>query len=158
MATEQTHDASHESHDHGGCGCGGHHESHAEAPKPQQASAELEQPKPQSGKVVSITAPAAEKIKEFMAEEEGPPQYLRIYVQGGGCSGLSYGMGFEKEAEEDDNVIEENGVKVLIDSMSIDHLKGANVDYIESLMGSGFKINNPNVTKSCSCGSSFSTE
>ena len=101
---------------------------------------------------------AAEKIQEFMAEEEGKPQFLRIYVQGGGCSGLSYGMGFEKEAEEDDSVMEENGVKVLVDSMSIDHLNGANVDYIESLMGSGFKINNPNVTKSCSCGSSFSTE
>ena len=158
MATEQTHDASHESHDHGGCGCGSNHESHAEPPKPQPASAELEQPKPQSGKVVTITSMAAEKIKEFMAEEDGNPQFLRIYVQGGGCSGLSYGMGFEKEAEEDDSVIEENGVEVLVDSMSIDHLQGANVDYIESLMGSGFKINNPNVTKSCSCGSSFSTE
>ena len=158
MATEQTHDASHESHDHGGCGCGSNHESHAEPPKPQPASAELEQPKPQSGKVVTITSMAAEKIKEFMAEEDGNPQFLRIYVQGGGCSGLSYGMGFETEAEEDDKLIEENGVKVLVDSMSIDHLQGANVDYIESLMGSGFKINNPNVTKSCSCGSSFSTE
>ena len=112
----------------------------------------------QTQKQVTITSKAAEKIKEFMAEEEGAPQFLRIYVQGGGCSGLSYGMGFEKEAEEDDSIIEESGVKVLIDSMSQDHLKGANVDYIESLMGSGFKINNPNVTKSCSCGSSFSTE
>ncbi len=112
----------------------------------------------QTQKLVTITSKAAEKIKEFMAEEEGKPQFLRIYVQGGGCSGLSYGMGFEKEAEEDDSIIEESGVKVLIDSMSQDHLNGANVDYIESLMGSGLKINNPNVTKSCSCGSSFSTE
>ena len=112
----------------------------------------------QTQKLVTITSKAAEKIKEFMAEEEGKPQFLRIYVQGGGCSGLSYGMGFEKEAEEDDSIIEESGVKVLVDSMSQDHLNGANVDYIESLMGSGFKINNPNVTKSCSCGSSFSTE
>ena len=158
MATEQSHDASHESHDHGGCGCGSNHESHAEPPKPQQASAELEQPTTQSGNVVTITAKAAEKIHEFMAEEESKPEFLRMYVQGGGCSGLSYGMGFEKEAEEDDKIIEENGVKVLVDSMSIEHLKGAQVDYIESLMGSGFKINNPNVTKSCSCGSSFSTE
>jgi iron-sulfur cluster assembly protein len=167
MATEQTHDAAHESHDDHGCGCGPNHEAqtetvgdsheaHAEPPKPQQASAELEQPKTQ--KLVTITSKAAEKIQEFMAEEEGKPQFLRIYVQGGGCSGLSYGMGFEKEAEEDDSIMEENGVKVLVDSMSIDHLNGANVDYIESLMGSGFKINNPNVTKSCSCGSSFSTE
>ena len=112
----------------------------------------------QTSKVVTVTSKAAEKIKEFMKEEGDAPQYLRVYVQGGGCSGLSYGMGFEKTAEEDDIVIEENGVKLLIDSYSIDHLQGANVDYIESLMGSGFKINNPNVTKSCSCGSSFSTE
>jgi iron-sulfur cluster assembly protein len=112
----------------------------------------------QTEKLVTITVKAAEKIQEFMKEESEHPKYLRVYVQGGGCSGLSYGMGFETNPEEDDSVIEENGVKLLIDSYSQDHLKGANVDYIESLMGSGFKINNPNVTKSCSCGSSFSTE
>lgn len=109
-------------------------------------------------KLVTVTPKAAEKIKEFMAQEENKPEYLRVYVQGGGCSGLSYGMGFEKAPEEDDKVIEESGVKILVDSYSVDHLNGANVDYIESLMGSGFKINNPNVTKSCSCGNSFSTE
>ena len=112
----------------------------------------------QTEKLVTVTAKAAEKIQEFMKEESEHPEYLRVYVQGGGCSGLSYGMGFETKPEEDDVVIEENGVKLLIDSYSQDHLKGANVDYIESLMGSGFKINNPNVTKSCSCGHSFSTE
>jgi len=112
----------------------------------------------QTQKPVNVTEKAAEKIKEFMAEEEEKPEYLRVYVQGGGCSGLSYGMGFEKAPEEDDLVIEEHGVKLLIDSYSVDHLTGANVDYIESLMGSGLKINNPNVTKSCSCGHSFSTE
>ena len=110
----------------------------------------------QSQKLITITSKAAEKIKEFMAEEKDSPQFLRIYVQGGGCSGLSYGMGFEKAAEEDDLIIEENGVKVLVDSMSQDHLQGANVDYIESLMGSGFKINNPNAESSCGCGESFS--
>ena len=78
----------------------------------------------QSQKLITITPKAAEKIKEFMAEETEKPQYLRVYVQGGGCSGLSYGMGFEKEAEEDDLTIEENGVKVLVDSMSQDHLQG----------------------------------
>ena len=107
---------------------------------------------------INITERAAKQVRNF-AEKEGMDKYgLRVAVKGGGCSGLSYGMGFEKAAEEDDLIIEENGVKVLVDSMSQDHLKGANVDYIESLMGSGFKINNPNVTKSCSCGSSFSTE
>jgi iron-sulfur cluster assembly protein len=112
----------------------------------------------QTQKMITVSTKAAEKIKEFMKEESENPQYLRVYVQGGGCSGLSYGMGFEKAAEEDDLVMEENGIKLLVDSYSVDHLKGANVDYIESLMGSGFKINNPNVTKSCSCGHSFSTE
>jgi iron-sulfur cluster assembly accessory protein len=67
-------------------------------------------------------------------------------------------MGFEEKSEEDDRIIEQNGVKVLIDDYSQRYLKGANIDYIESLMGAGFKINNPNVTKSCSCGHSFSTE
>ncbi len=111
----------------------------------------------QTSKLVTITPKAAEKVIAFMAEEAEKPQFLRVYVQGGGCSGLSYGMGFEKTSEEDDLVIEENGVKMVIDSYSVDYLKGASIDYIESLMGAGFKINNPNVTKSCSCGSSFST-
>ena len=109
----------------------------------------------QTEKLITVTAKAAEKIQEFMKDEKEHPEYLRVYVQGGGCSGLSYGMGFETKPEEDDSIIEENGVKILIDSYSQDHLKGANVDYIESLMGSGFKINNPNVSKSCSCGHSF---
>lgn len=112
----------------------------------------------QTQRLITVTESAAVKIKEFMAEEAEKPEYLRVYVQGGGCSGLSYGMGFEKAPDDDDIVIKENGINLLIDSYSIDHLKGANVDYIESLMGSGFKINNPNVVKSCSCGSSFSTE
>ncbi|CAI8039356.1 Uncharacterized protein SufA [Geodia barretti] len=112
----------------------------------------------QTQRLVTVTPKAAEKIREFMAEEAEKPQYLRVYVQGGGCSGLSYGMGFEKQPDEDDMVIEQEGIKLLVDSYSKDSLGGANVDYIESLMGSGFKINNPNVTKSCSCGHSFSTE
>ena len=112
----------------------------------------------QTQKMITVTPKAAEKIIEFMKAEDEKPEYLRVYVQGGGCSGLSYGMGFEKAPEEDDLVMEEGGIKILVDSYSIDHLKGANVDYIESLMGSGFKINHPNVVKSCSCGSSFSTE
>ena len=112
----------------------------------------------QTQDLITVTPKAAEKIKEFMAEEAEKPEYLRVYVQGGGCSGLSYGMGFEKQPDEDDIIVEQQGVKLLIDSYSKDTLKGASVDYIESLMGSGFKINNPNVTKTCSCGHSFSTE
>ena len=106
---------------------------------------------------ITVTESAAKKIKEFMLEEAEKPEYLRMYVQGGGCSGLSYGMGFEKEPEEDDAVVEKEGVKLLVDPASLEHMKGARVDYVESLMGSGFKIDNPNVTKSCSCGHSFST-
>ena len=112
----------------------------------------------QTEKMITVTDKAVEKIREFMNEEAEKPEYLRVYVQGGGCSGLSYGMGFEIKPEEDDIILEENGVKLLVDSYSVDHLKGANVDYVESLMGSGFKINNPNVTKSCGCGHSFSTD
>jgi iron-sulfur cluster assembly protein len=106
---------------------------------------------------VTVTTKASEKINQFIKDDKDEGHYLRMYVQGGGCSGLSYGMGLAKEPEEDDIVIENNGVKLLIDSYSMNHLEGASVDYIESLLGSGFKINNPNVKKSCSCGSSFST-
>ncbi len=109
-------------------------------------------------KSITVTPKAAEKVKEFMKQEGRDDLYLRVYVSGGGCAGLSYGMGFEEKPDEDDAVIEENGVKLLVDSYSSRHLKGTEIDYIESLMGAGFKINNPNVTKSCSCGHSFSTE
>lgn len=109
-------------------------------------------------KVITVTPKAAEKVKEFMKQEGRDDLYLRVYVSGGGCSGLSYGMGFEEKPDEDDSVIEEHGVKMLVDSYSSRHLKGTEIDYIESLMGAGFKINNPNVTKTCSCGHSFSTE
>lgn len=109
-------------------------------------------------RLISISQKAAEKIVEFMKQENKEKLYLRVYVSGGGCSGLSYGMGFEEKPDEDDAIINENGVEVIVDSYSQKYLKGANVDYVESLMGSGFKINNPNVTKSCSCGHSFSTD
>jgi len=106
--------------------------------------------------LITVTLLASKKLKSFMKMEDDKT-YLRIYVQGGGCSGLSYGMVFEKAPEEDDLVMEENGIKILVDTSSIDHLKGTEIDYAETLMGAGFKLNNPNVKKSCSCGSSFST-
>ncbi|MGH9910270.1 MAG: iron-sulfur cluster insertion protein ErpA [Nitrososphaerales archaeon] len=109
-------------------------------------------------KIIAVTPKAAEKVKEFMKQEGKDDLFLRVYVSGGGCSGLSYGMGFEEKSDEDDTVIEEHGVKLLVDSYSSRHLKGTEIDYIESLMGAGFKINNPNVTKSCSCGHSFNTD
>ncbi len=109
-------------------------------------------------RTITLTPKAAEKVREFMKQEGREDLYLRVYVSGGGCAGLSYGMGFEEKADQDDSVIEEHGVKLLIDSYSTNYLKGTEIDYVESLMGAGFKINNPNVTKSCSCGHSFSTE
>ncbi|HEY1249141.1 MAG TPA: iron-sulfur cluster insertion protein ErpA [Nitrososphaera sp.] len=118
----------------------------------------IEMESTQQSQVITITTKAAEKVAEFMKQAGNNTLYLRVLVSGGGCSGLSYGMGFEEKAEEDDSVIEQNGVKVLIDGYSQRYLKGANVDYVDSLMGSGFKINNPNVTKSCSCGHSFNTD
>ena len=108
----------------------------------------------QQSQIVTVTPKAAEKVSEFMKQEGKDSLFLRVYVTGGGC----YGMGFEENSEEDDLVIEQNGVKIIVDNYSQRYLKGANIDYIDSLMGSGFKINNPNVTKSCSCGHSFSTE
>src|ERR687895_602147 len=98
------------------------------------------------------------QLRKLSNKEGNSNLYLRVYVSGGGCAGLSYGMGFEEKADEDDRIIEQNGVKLLLDSYSQRYLRDANIDYIESLMGSGFKIGNPNVTKSCSCGHSFSTE
>jgi iron-sulfur cluster assembly protein len=112
----------------------------------------------QQSQIVAVTSKAAEKVSEFMKQEGKDSLFLRVYVTGGGCSGLSYGMGFEENSEEDDLIIEQNGIKIVVDNYSQRYLKGANIDYIDSLMGSGFKINNPNVTKSCSCGHSFSTE
>jgi iron-sulfur cluster assembly accessory protein len=112
----------------------------------------------QENELITISSKAAEKVTEFMKQENKDNLYLRVYVSGGGCSGLSYGMGFEEKVDEDDAVINKNGVQVIVDNYSQKYLKGANIDYIESLIGSGFKINNPNVTKSCSCGHSFSTE
>lgn len=109
-------------------------------------------------KVITATPKAAEKVKEFMKQEGRDDLFLRVYVSGGGCAGLSYGMGFEEKPDQDDTVIEDHDVKLLVDTYSSRYLKGTEIDYIESLMGAGFKINNPNVTKSCSCGHSFSTE
>jgi iron-sulfur cluster insertion protein len=111
----------------------------------------LEQPK-----LVTMAPGAIAKIKELIAEENNPNLKLRMFVSGGGCSGLSYGFTFEEEAAEDDWELEFDGVRLLIDSMSSQYLQGAEVDYTESLQGSQFSIKNPNATTQCGCGSSFS--
>lgn len=106
--------------------------------------------------ILEITPNAAYKIKDLLAEENNPDLKLRIFVQGGGCSGFSYGFTFDEMSNEDDFVIDLDGVNLLVDSMSSMYLQGATVDYIEELMGSQFKITNPNAQSTCGCGSSFS--
>jgi len=106
--------------------------------------------------MISITANAAQKVKGILEQEkENIPQGgLRIYVQGGGCSGFSYGMVLD-EAADGDQVFDTDGIKVIVDPMSMRYLEGAEVDYKEDLMGGGFAIKNPNATSTCGCGHSF---
>jgi iron-sulfur cluster insertion protein len=106
--------------------------------------------------MINITENARVKIADLLAEENNPKLALRAFVQGGGCSGFSYGFTFDEEQNDDDFVIEESGFKLLVDSMSMQYMTGADVDYKEDIMGSSFVINNPNATSTCGCGSSFS--
>ena len=99
---------------------------------------------------------AAAKVKELILEEKNENLKLRIFVQGGGCSGFQYGFTFDEEIQEGDTVVENHGVKLLIDPMSYQYLSGAEIDYSESLQGSQFVIRNPNAVTTCGCGSSFS--
>lgn len=107
--------------------------------------------------MVTLTELAASKVQEILKERgDESPLALRVYVQGGGCSGLSYGMGLD-EARDDDTVIEATGVKVVIDPESAPYLAGSMIDYKEALRGGGFAITNPNAVRTCGCGSSFRT-
>ena len=105
---------------------------------------------------ITITDQAQEKIADILAEENNPNIKLRVFVQGGGCSGFQYGFTMDEEQNEDDWVIEKDKVILLVDSMSYQYLAGATVDYKEDLQGSSFTIKNPNATSTCGCGSSFS--
>jgi iron-sulfur cluster insertion protein len=105
--------------------------------------------------MITITAAAEEKLRALMQEEKDTVG-LRVYVKGGGCHGYQYGMAFESKMSEDDTVIEKGGVKLIMDSQSVPLLSGAEVDYTESLQGSGFAIKNPQAKTTCGCGSSFS--
>ncbi len=106
--------------------------------------------------VINVTEAAAAKIKELLTSENKEGQGIRLSVSGGGCHGYQYGMQFEEAATDMDQVIEVDGVKFFIDPMSIPMLTGAQVDYVETVQGSGFAINNPNAQSTCGCGSSFS--
>jgi len=105
---------------------------------------------------ITITKSAIAKIADILAEENNPKLCLRTFVQGGGCSGFQYGFTFDEEQNEDDFVIEKDGIKVLVDSMSYQYLVGAEINYTEDIMGSRFTIKNPNAQTTCGCGSSFS--
>ena len=103
-----------------------------------------------------FTDNAVAKVRELIEEEENPDLKLRVFVTGGGCSGFQYGFSFDESQEEDDTVIERDGVKLLVDSMSYQYLVGATIDYQEGLQGSQFVVQNPNASSTCGCGSSFS--
>ena len=99
---------------------------------------------------------AAAKVKQLIDEEGNTALKLRVFVQGGGCSGFQYGFTFDEVVNEDDTAMDKNGVTLLIDSMSYQYLTGAEIDYTEGLEGAQFVIKNPNATTTCGCGSSFS--
>jgi iron-sulfur cluster assembly protein len=106
--------------------------------------------------VLRLTERAAEKIRGLQAEEPGgDAAVLRVAIQGGGCSGFEYALGFDRGAQEGDHELEFHGVKVVVDPFSAPYLQGSTVDFLETLQESGFKIENPNATSSCGCGSSF---
>lgn len=99
---------------------------------------------------------AANKVKELIADEGNPELKLRVFVTGGGCSGFQYGFTFDEVKNDDDTVMEKNGVTLLIDAMSMQYMMGAEIDYTEGLEGAQFVIRNPNAVSTCGCGSSFS--
>ena len=106
--------------------------------------------------ILSITPTAAEKVRELLEQENDPSLALRIFVAGGGCSGLQYGMTLDEE-QDGDTTIAQSGIKVLVDEMSLGYINGSQIDYVDSLMGAGFTVNNPNAVSSCGCGHSFKT-
>ena len=106
--------------------------------------------------VITLTPRAAEKIRGLMAEEPaGEAEVLRVAIQGGGCSGFEYALGFDRGAQSGDHELEFHGVKVVVDPFSAPYLQGSTVDFLETIQESGFKIDNPNATASCGCGHSF---
>jgi len=108
--------------------------------------------------LVTLTESAASKVKELMAEEpEGEATVLRVAVQGGGCSGFEYALGFDSGAQEGDQQIDAFGIPLVVDPLSAPYIQGTQIDFVEGLQG-GFAINNPNVTSSCGCGHSFQVE
>ena len=105
---------------------------------------------------LTFTDAAAQKVKSLITEEENPALKLRVYITGGGCSGFQYGFTFDEKVNEGDLTVENAGVQLVIDPMSLQYLIGGTIDYTEGLEGSRFVVNNPNASSTCGCGSSFS--
>ena len=107
--------------------------------------------------VLSVTDRAVSKVKEFASKmPDAANKPLRVFIQGGGCSGFQYGFSFDDARTDDDSVFTRDGVKLLVDSASLDLLAGSEIDFVEELVGASFQVRNPNATSSCGCGSSFS--
>ena len=106
---------------------------------------------------ITLLPSAVNKFRALLAERNLPDHALRVFVAGGGCSGMQYGMALEREAGEFDHVVEQDGVKVLVDATSMMYLAGATIDYVDNLMGGGFRIENPKAVSTCGCGHSFRT-
>lgn len=107
--------------------------------------------------VLTVTPTAVNVIRGLLEQRSIPGYALRVFVSGGGCSGMQYGMAFEENPQEFDEVVEVEGVKLVVDPTSLMYLQGATIDFVDSLMGGGFRIDNPNAVSSCGCGSSFRT-
>jgi iron-sulfur cluster assembly protein len=107
---------------------------------------------------LTVTPAAAEAVRGLLTQRNLEGHALRVFVQGGGCSGFQYGMALEPNVRETDMVLEQHGVRVVVDEVSIGYLRGANIDYVNDVMASGFKIDNPNATSACGCGHSFRTD
>lgn len=107
--------------------------------------------------ILTITPLAVKTIRNLLEQRQIPNYALRVFVSGGGCSGMQYGMAFEEAAREFDKVVEADGIRLLIDSTSLMYLQGATIDFVDSLMGGGFRIDNPNAVSTCGCGHSFRT-
>jgi len=112
---------------------------------------------PQAEPLVVLSEAAAGKLQDLVAAEQNPQMGLRVYVYSGGCSGFRYGMMLEDQPSNEDVTVESRGIKVYVDRNSTQYLGGAEIDYLDTLMGAGFTVNNPNAVSACGCGSSFRT-
>jgi len=107
--------------------------------------------------LVTLTDLAASQLRKIIAEEGGKEVALRVFVSPGGCSGLSYGMSLEEQADDGDFQVQQEGLHIFVDEFSANYIRGAQIDYVNGLMGAGFTVQNPNAKKSCACGQSFDT-